>query len=61
MQGGATAPLTVVPEVTSDIGRAAAGGSRMEVVSANGRRVIFDRDVDVEVLVRVVHRLEALR
>ena len=30
----------------------------MEVVSANGRRVIFDRDVDVEVLVRVVHRLE---
>ena len=33
----------------------------MEVVSMNGRRVIFDRDVDVEVLVRVVHRLEALR
>jgi transposase len=54
-------PALVVPEVTSDIGRAAAGGSRMEVVSANGRRVIFDRDVDVEVLVRVVHRLEALR
>ena len=31
------------------------------MVSANGWRVIFDRDVDVEVLVRVVHRLEALR
>jgi transposase len=54
-------PALVVPEVTSDIGRAAAGGSRMEVISTNGRRVIFDRDVDVEVLVRVVHRLEALR
>ena len=54
-------PALVVPEVTSDIGRAAAGRSRMEVVSTNGRRVIFDRDVDVEVLVRVVHRLEALR
>src|SRR6476646_4725333 len=39
-------PALVVPEVTSDIGRAAAGGrSRMEVVSTNGRRVIFDRDV----------------
>ena len=54
-------PALVVPEVTYDRPSRGWGGSRMEVVSANGRRVIFDRDVDVEVLVRVVHRLEALR
>jgi len=33
----------------------------MEVVSANGRRVIVDRDVDVEALLRVLRGLEALR
>ena len=33
----------------------------MEVVSANGRRVIVDRDVDVEALLRVMRGLEALR
>ena len=33
----------------------------MEVVSANGRRVIVDRDVDVEALLRIMRGLEALR
>lgn len=41
--------------------RVANGQSRLEVVSANGRRVIVDRDVDVEVLVRIVRGLEGLR
>lgn len=33
----------------------------MEVVSANGRRVIVDREVDVEALLRILRGLEALR
>ncbi|ESY63174.1 hypothetical protein X743_33395 [Mesorhizobium sp. LNHC252B00] len=34
---------------------------RIEVVSANGRRVIVDRDVDVEALLRIMRGLETLR
>jgi transposase len=33
----------------------------MEVLSANGRRVIVDRDVDVEALLRIMRGLETLR
>ncbi|MGO7345538.1 hypothetical protein ACC713_35295 [Rhizobium johnstonii] len=33
----------------------------MEIVSANGRRVIVDRDVDVEALLRILRGLETLR
>jgi transposase len=33
----------------------------MDVVTANGRHVIVDRDVDVDALLRVVRSLEALR
>ncbi len=33
----------------------------MEVVSANGRRVIVGGDVDIEVLLRIVRGLETLR
>nr|WP_254229064.1 IS66 family insertion sequence element accessory protein TnpB [Agrobacterium salinitolerans] len=53
-------PALVVPE-----GEPAAGSlpnaGRMEVVSANGRRVIVGRDVDVEALLRILRGLEALR
>jgi len=34
---------------------------RMEVVSTNGRRVIVDRDVDVDALLRILRGLETLR
>lgn len=34
---------------------------RMEVVSANGRRVIVGQDVDVTVLLRIMRGLETLR
>ena len=34
---------------------------RMEVVSANGRRVIVGQDVDVDVLLRIMRGLETLR
>lgn len=37
------------------------GNSRMEVVSANGRRVVVDRDVDVDTLLRIIRALETLR
>jgi transposase len=33
----------------------------MEVLSANGRRVIVHRDFDVEALLRIMRRLETLR
>ena len=36
------------------------GGSRIEIVSANGRRVIVDCDVDVESLLRIMRGLETL-
>jgi transposase len=32
----------------------------MEVVSANGRRVIVDREVDVEALLGIIRALETL-
>ncbi len=37
------------------------GNSRMEVVSANGRRVVVDCDVDVDTLLRIIRALETLR
>ena len=36
------------------------GGSRIEIVSANGRRVIVHCDVDVETLLRIMRGLETL-
>ena len=36
------------------------GTGRMEILSANGRRVIVDRDVDVDVLVHILRGLETL-
>ncbi len=47
------ATVTVPPLVTAP--------GRMEVVSANGRRVIVGRDVDVDVLLRLICGLETLR
>ena len=36
------------------------GAGRMEIVIANGRRVVVDRDVDVDALLRIVRGLEEL-
>jgi transposase len=36
------------------------GCSRIEIVSANGRRIIVDCDVDVETLLRIMRGLETL-
>lgn len=48
------AATVAVPPAVSDQGR-------MEVVSANDRRVIVGRDVDVDVLLRIMRGLETLR
>jgi transposase len=53
-------PAVIVPEQQPKKGREPAGG-RMEVVSANGRRVIVEPDVDVEALLRIMRGLETLR
>ena len=54
-------PAVIVPEMAASSGAPAPGAAgRMEVVGANGRRVIVDRDVDVEALIRVVQALERL-
>lgn len=47
-----------VPAATS---QAVSTGGRMEIVGANGRRVIVDRTVDVSVLMRILQGLEMLR
>ena len=36
------------------------GCGRIEIVSANGRRVLVDSDVEVEVLLRILRGLETL-
>jgi transposase len=50
-------PATIVPEPPEK----ATGSGRIEIVSANGRRVMVDRDVEVEVLLRILRGLETLR
>ncbi len=57
-------PALIVPEASAPTpvaSKSSAGGGRMEVVSANERRVIVDRDVDVDVLLRIMRGLETLR
>ncbi|MCK1745280.1 transposase [Bradyrhizobium sp. 139] len=57
-------PAQIVSEVEATAERAAAaatGTGTLEVVTANGRRVIVDRNVDVAVLLRIMRGLETLR
>ena len=52
-------PATIVPEQPeAAIGP---GCGRIEIVSANGRRVLVDSAVDVEALLRIMRGLETLR
>jgi transposase len=58
-------PAVIVPAApeaseTREVSAISADG-RMEVVTANGRRVIVDRGVDVDALLRVMRGLETLR
>jgi len=63
-------PALVVPQYRAPIEHSTAAApaerttqpsSRMEVVTANARRVIVDRDVDVEAFLRLMRGLETLR
>jgi transposase len=58
---GGFIPALVMPEPAMPVEAAPPSGGRMEVVIANGRRVIVDGQVDVEALLRVVRGLEGLR
>lgn len=52
---------TAEPASTTPVQPLATNCGRMEVMSANGRRIIVDRDVDVEALLRIMRGLETLR
>ena len=58
-------PALLVPEpgmpVVKPTNSSTTQSGLMEVVSANGRRVIVGRDVDVEALLRILRGLETLR
>ena len=58
---GGFVPAVIVPEMAATSGTPVSGtAGRIEVVSANGRRLIVERDVDVEALIRIVQALERL-
>ncbi|MER8563885.1 transposase [Mesorhizobium sp. M0578] len=57
-------PALITPDVPAPVSvpsNPAVGSGRMEVLSANGRRVIVDRDADVDALLRILRGLETLR
>lgn len=54
-------PAVIVPEVAATTGPLMADGNRIEIVTANGRRVLVDGGVDVAALLRIVRGLETLR
>ena len=51
-------PAMIVPEPPEK--GTGSGHGRIEIVSTNGRRVMVDRDVEVEVLLRILRGLETL-
>lgn len=55
---GGFVPAVIVPERPARSGNS--GGGRIEIAVTSGRRVVVDRDVDVEALMRIVHALERL-
>lgn len=55
-------PAQIVPEIQSTTEPAApAATGTLEIVTANGRRVIVDPNVDVAFLLRIMRGLETLR
>ena len=57
-EAGGLVPAVIIAERPTT--RSGSGGGRIELVTANGRRLIVDRDVDVEALLRIVQALERL-
>jgi transposase len=56
---GGFVPAVIMPSPPANKASAAACG-RIEIIIANGRRVIVDGDVDVEPLLRLISGLETL-
>jgi transposase len=54
-------PARIVSEVQPATERSAPAAGTLEVVTANGRRVIVGHNVDMAVLLRVIEGLETLR
>lgn len=57
-------PALITPDVPAPVPAPSypvVGSGRMEVLSANGRRVIVERDVDVDALLLILRGLETLR
>ncbi|WP_376986773.1 transposase [Bosea sp. R86505] len=54
-------PAVIVPEVTATTSPLPVDGSRIEIVTSNGRRVVVDGRVDVDTLLRIIRGLETLR
>lgn len=54
-------PAVIVPEMTATTSPPPVDGSRIEIVTSNGRRVVVDGSVDVDALLRIVRGLETLR
>lgn len=57
-------PALITPDVPAPVpgpSNPVVGSGCMEVLSANSRRVIVDRDVDVDRLLRILRGLETLR
>ena len=54
-------PAVIVPEVTATTSPPPVDGSRIEIVTSNGRRIVVDGRVDVDALLRIVRGLETLR
>lgn len=55
-------PAQIVPEIQSTTEPAApTAAGTLEIVTANGRRVIVDHNVNVAVLLRIMRGLETLR
>jgi len=54
-------PAVIVPEVTATTSPPLVDGSRIEIVTSNGRHVVVDGSVDVDALLRIVRGLETLR
>jgi|ERR1017187_4393357 transposase len=52
-------PATIIPEQPEEGSGPSCG--RIEIVSANGRRILVDCEVDVEAVLRIVRGLETLR
>jgi len=51
-------PANILPERPTQVAEPVAG--RIEIVTANGRRIVIDRGADIEAVLRLIRGVEAL-